>query len=83
LGRDAEAQALKYRDDLNSVIHGKKIEVIIMGGSVSSNISSHNERDDVRFVSYTDAISNARTELNWLLKELNAERTRTGEVSTA
>jgi Histidine kinase-, DNA gyrase B-, and HSP90-like ATPase len=73
IGRDAESQALKYRDDLNSVIHNKKIKIFVIGGQVDKNISSHNEREDVTFLSYTDIISNARTQLNWLLEELKNE----------
>jgi len=73
IGRDAESQALKYRDDLNSVIHNKKIKIFVIGGQVDKNISSHNEREDVTFLSYTDIISNARTQLNWLLDELKNE----------
>lgn len=70
IGRDAESQALKYRDDLNTVIHGNKIKIFIIGGQVDKSISSHNEREDVTFLSYTDVISTARTQLNWLLNEL-------------
>jgi len=73
IGRDAESQALKYRDDLNSVIHGKKIKIFVIGGKVDPKISSHNERDDVSLLSYTDIISTARTQLNWLLNELRVE----------
>jgi Histidine kinase-, DNA gyrase B-, and HSP90-like ATPase len=70
IGRDAESQALKYRDDLNTVIHNNKIKIFIIGGQVDKSISSHNEREDVTFLSYTEVISNARTQLNWLLNEL-------------
>ena len=73
IGRDAESQALKYRDDLNSVIHNKEIKIFVVGGQVDKNISSHNERKDVIFLSYTDILSNARTQLNWLLNELQSE----------
>lgn len=74
VGRDAENQALKYRDDLNSMIHDKKIEIIVIGGKVDAKISSHNERDDVKLLTYSDIISCARTELDWLLRELKAEK---------
>jgi len=73
IGRDAESQALKYRDDLNSVIHSKNIQIIIIGGKVNPAISSHNERDDVMMITYSDLISTARTQLDWLLKELKSE----------
>lgn len=73
IGRDAESQALKYRDDLNSVIHNKRINVIVIGGKVDNSISSHNEREDVKLLSYTNVISNARTQLSWLLNELKVD----------
>jgi hypothetical protein len=74
IGRDAEKQALEYRDDLNSVIHNQHIQIMVIGGEVDPKISSHNEREDVQLLSYTDVISNARTQLDWLLKELREER---------
>ncbi len=70
VGRDAESQALKYRDDLSVYIHNGKIEIMVIGGKVNSTISSYNERPDVKLLSYMEIISNARTELNWLLEEL-------------
>jgi hypothetical protein len=73
IGRGTEKQALEYRDDLNSVIHNQKIQIMLIGGSVDSTISSHNEREDVLFLTYTDVIAKARTELDWLLKELQTE----------
>ncbi|MBV6442240.1 MAG: hypothetical protein DYG98_02720 [Haliscomenobacteraceae bacterium CHB4] len=70
VGREAERQALEYRDDLNSVIHNKKIQIFVVGGKVDSNISSHNERPDVKLLSYSEIVSVARTQLNWLIQEL-------------
>lgn len=70
VGRDEENQALKYRDDLYSVIHNKFINIMVIGGKVDSQISSHNERINVKLLSYIEIISNARTQLNWLLEEL-------------
>ncbi len=74
IGRDAENQAIKYRDDLNTVIHNKKIKILVIGGTIDPTISSHNERNDVTLLSYTDLISNARTQLDWLLRELKTEQ---------
>lgn len=73
IGRDAESQALKYRDDLNVYFHGKKIEIIVVGGRVNPIISSHNERPDVQLIAYTELVSNARSQLEWLLNELRNE----------
>lgn len=72
IGRDAENQAEKYRDDLNSVIHNKKINIFVIGGKVDPKLSSHNQRNDIKLLSYTEIISNARTQLNWLLDELKS-----------
>ena len=49
LNRNTEKQAIEYRDDLNTYFHNQKIEIILLGGRVKENISSHNERDDVYF----------------------------------
>ena len=73
LNRDTEAQALKYRDELNSYFHNQKIEIILIGGKVKGIISSHNERGDVLYRTYVDIISQARQRLNWLLEELKRE----------
>ena len=43
---------------------------MVIGGKVDSQISSHNERINVKLLSYIEIISNARTQLNWLLEEL-------------
>ncbi len=70
LTRDTERQAIEYRDDLNTYFHNQKIEIILLGGRVKQNISSHNEREDVQFRSYLDIISVARQRLQWLIEEL-------------
>ncbi len=70
LNRDTEKQAIEYRDDLNTYFHNQKIEIILLGGRVKQNISSHNERDDVHYRTYIDIISVARQKLQWLLEEL-------------
>lgn len=74
VGRDAEGQALKYRDDLSQYFHGKKIEITIIGGKVDKGISSQYERPDVTFMSYSEIISDARNQLDWLLGELKQEK---------
>lgn len=70
LSRDTERQALEYRDDLNVYAHNQVIEIILLGGKVKQNISSHNERSDVIFRTYKDIIGLARTHLIWLVEEL-------------
>jgi small GTP-binding protein len=70
LNRDDETQALKYRDELNVELHNVKINIILMGGRIINNISSQNERPDVKYLSYKDVISNARNNLKWLISDL-------------
>ncbi|MCD9586156.1 ATP-binding protein [Tenacibaculum maritimum] len=70
INRDTERQALEYRDELNTYFHNQHIRIILLGGRVKQNISSHNERDDVHFRTYLDIISVARTKLEWLIDEL-------------
>lgn len=73
LNRETERQAIEYRDDLNTYYHDQKIEIILLGGRVKENISSHNERDDVQFRTYIDIIGVARQKLIWLLDELKQQ----------
>ncbi|MEO8587895.1 MAG: ATP-binding protein [Flavobacteriales bacterium] len=73
VGRGDESQALEYRDALNTILHNQRIDIVIMGGHVKASIASHNERPDVRFMSYTEMISIARNNLSWLLEELKSE----------
>lgn len=73
LSRDTEKQAIEYRDDLNTYYHNQKIEIILLGGRVKENISSHNEREDVQFRTYIDIIGVARQKLIWLIDELKRQ----------
>ena len=73
LNRDSERQALEYRDELNVYFHNQHIDIILLGGRVIKNISSHNERDDVKFRTYIDIIGTARARLEWLINELSVE----------
>ncbi|MDQ2177323.1 Shedu anti-phage system protein SduA domain-containing protein [Marinifilum sp. D714] len=70
LNRDTERQALEYRDELNTYFHNQHIEIVLLGGRIKQNISSHNERDDVKFRTYLDILSVARNRLVWLIDEL-------------
>ena len=70
---ETEAQALKYRDELNTCFHNQKIEITLPGGKIKEIISSHNERGDVLYRTYVDLISVARQKLMWLIDELKSE----------
>jgi hypothetical protein len=69
LTRDHQSQAKKYRDDLLSYFGSATIEILLIGGKISQSISSPID-GDTRFASYTETISKARTQLDWLLREL-------------
>lgn len=73
VGRDAEAQALKYADDFSSYIHNTPIDIILLGGRVDSQMSPHHNRSTIKFYSYVHLISEARTQLNWMLDELKKD----------
>jgi hypothetical protein len=73
IGRDDEAQAREYRDDLTPSLCA--MDIVVIGGSVSSSMSAHYAQRDVQFLSYGAVISEARTNLQWLLKELTTDNT--------
>jgi hypothetical protein len=70
LGRDEENQAEKYRDDLTPVFPA--IEILVLGGQRHPSLPDRYDRADVKLKSYTELVSNARTNLDWLVKELTA-----------
>ena len=67
VGRDAEAQVKKYRDDLTAS-HGT-MEIMVLGGSVDASLRSEYSAD-TQFRSYMSVIADARSQLEWMLKEL-------------
>ena len=69
--REDENQAEEYRDDLTPRFG--KMDIIVLGKERDPKISLHYEKDDIKILSYTDIISRARTEFNWLLKELKSD----------
>ncbi|MBB6611789.1 ATP-binding protein [Pontibacter sp. Tf4] len=70
INRDHESQAIKYRDDLRVYIHDKPIDIWVIGGKVDPKITSHNQNQNVKLISFTELISEARTQLIWLLNQL-------------
>jgi hypothetical protein len=73
VGRDAEAQAKKYRDDLTP--NFGHIRVFVVGGEVDPTMSAQYVDADLQFLSYDVMISRARNGLGWLLKELTTPST--------
>jgi hypothetical protein len=70
IDRQDEAQAREYRDDFVSLVPGKAIDVLVIGGRRVKDASSLYDGADLKVVSYADVISQARHELNWLIDNL-------------
>ena len=70
VGRDAEHQAVKYADTLTGQL-GVDLEILVVGGTVDSKLQSTYTGKKTRFLSYRAVIANARTQLEWLIKQLN------------
>lgn len=67
VGRDAEAQVKKYRDELTAD-HGP-MDIIVLGGKVDP-VLKRDPLTDAQFRAYMAIIGDARLQLEWLLKEL-------------
>ena len=68
--RDDENQAEKYRDDLTPRF--SPIDILVVGGSVSSSIQMHYVGQDIKLLSFDAVISTARTQLGWLIQNLSS-----------
>lgn len=68
VGREAEAQAKSYRDDLTPS-HGV-MDILILGGAVDQSMASEYAVGDTVFRAYSAVIADARAQLQWLLNEL-------------
>ncbi len=69
--RDDEAQAIKYRDDLQNQL--QQISILLLGKGKSPAMNAINEREHISIMSYAELIGRAKTRLDWLIKELKAE----------
>jgi hypothetical protein len=70
--RQDEAQAQTYRDELARYLPAKAIDIIVLGGKRAS-VDTHYDTPALRVVSYSDVISQARGELDWLAKTFGTE----------
>jgi hypothetical protein len=70
VGRDAESQAMKYADTLSGQL-SISADILIVGGQVDQKLQSDYSGKRTKFLSYRAVIANARTQLEWLLKQLN------------
>jgi|694.fasta_scaffold67891_5 hypothetical protein len=70
VGRDAESQAMKYADILSGTL-GISLDILIVGGQVDPKLQSDYSGKRTKFLSYRAVIATARTQLEWLLTQLN------------
>jgi len=68
IGRDDEAQALKYRDDLGREF--SPMNIIVVGGRLDTHLDRRHDRPDVKLTTFNVLIENARAQLDWLVAEL-------------
>lgn len=69
IGKEAEAQAKKYAEQLGPKL-GRMMEILIVGGAIEPGLRPEYSTVNVKFASYDTLIAEARNELKWLLKEL-------------
>lgn len=70
IDRQDGAQAREYRDELAVLLLGKAIDVVVIGGRRVAGDSRY-DTQDLRVLSYSDVISQARHELSWLISNLS------------
>ena len=70
IGRDDENQAEKYRDDIIPYLGERKIRILVIGGKIDSRIKTSYSSNEVILTTYSDLLSRARSEIEWLLDEL-------------
>jgi len=70
LNRDDQSQVQKYRDELLRYLQDSTIDAMLIGGSVEAGLRSVYEATKLKALAYTDLVSSARTQLQWLMKEL-------------
>jgi hypothetical protein len=70
VGRAAESQAVQYADTLSGQL-GMSLDILIIGGQVDPKLQSDYSGKRTKFLSYRTVIANARTQLEWLLRQLN------------
>jgi len=69
VGRDAESQAKKYADTLSGKL-GMPLEILIIGGEVDAKLVDKYTGKKTNFASYRAVIAIAKTQLEWLVSEL-------------
>ena len=70
VGRAAELQAVTYADTLTGQL-GINLDILIVGGQVDPKLQSDYSGKRTKFLAYRSVIATARTQLEWLLQQLN------------
>ena len=70
VGRAAESQAIMYADTLTGQL-GIGLDILIVGGQVDSKLQAEYSGKRTKFLAYRAVIATARTQLEWLLRQLN------------
>jgi hypothetical protein len=68
--REDEAQARVYRDELSSYVPRRAIDIMVIGGARDKSMDSRYDAADVLTLSYNDVVSQARHDLEWLIRTL-------------
>jgi len=68
---DHVSQAARYRDDLSLTV-GDDIEVLVIGKQVDPKMNLNTLPQRLSVLSFTNVISKAREELNWMLENLKS-----------
>lgn len=71
ISRRDENQAQEYADDLHNLLPSKPFDLLVVGGKRDSKSNAENDAPNMRVASYTDIVSRARHEVEWLLKSTN------------
>jgi hypothetical protein len=72
VGREAEAQAKKYADKLTGELNAP-LDILVVGGRVDPSLREEYASRNLRFRSYSGVITDARDQLEWLIRELGAK----------
>lgn len=67
IDRDDETQAVKYRDDL--IKKFEPIEILMIGSGRASSVDPRTLPSGLTVVSYSQLVSTARAQLDWLLQQ--------------
>lgn len=75
ISREDIAQAEQYRDDLSPRLSPSgKIEIMMIGAGRQQSLDPRHLAGDLKIHSYTGIISSARSELEWLVRSLEADQ---------